>query len=179
MTAKPSELAQVPRRRRIRRAQATDAAAIAALVDSAEALRQVSPLEVFPLDQATVLHWLMQRDAGHVLEDRGEIQAYGELVPDARSSDRVWIGHMIVHPRRRGLGIGQRLVQELLRVAEHERGAREVARTVTPGACRTNAAASVAHGASTCSQLSNTSSNCLFLTLSGSCWLAGRPFVPT
>lgn len=127
MTAKPSELAQVPRRRRIRRARATDAAAIAALVDSAEALRQVSPLEAFPLDRATVLHWLLQRDAGHVLEDRGEIEAYGELVPDARSADRLWIGHMIVHPRRRGLGIGQRLVQELLRVAEHEHGAREVA----------------------------------------------------
>ena len=97
------------------------------MVNSAEDLRQVSPLEIYPLEQATVLHWLMQRDAGHVLEDRGEVVAYGELVPDKDDPARLWIGHMIVHPRRRGLGFGQRLVHELVRVAEQEREAREVA----------------------------------------------------
>lgn len=127
MTAELSESARIPRRRQVRRARATDAGAIAALVDTAEALRQVSPLESFPLDRATVLHWLLQRDAGYVLEDRGEIVAYGELVPDQQRPGRLWIGHMMVHPRRRGLGLGQRLVQELLNIAEHDRNAREVA----------------------------------------------------
>ncbi|RKZ13535.1 hypothetical protein DRQ32_01375 [bacterium] len=114
-------------RRRIRRAVASDAVSIAAMVTTAEDLRQVSPLEAFPLDTATVLHWLMKRGAGHVLQGKSEIVAYGELVPDQTDPARQWIGHMIVHPRRRGLGIGQRLVHELVRIAEHEREAREVA----------------------------------------------------
>lgn len=127
MALKQPRTAPQPRRHRIRRAAASDAVTIAGLVQSAEDLRQVSPLEVYPLDQATVLHWLMKRDAGYVLEDRGEVIAYGELVPDKDETDRLWIGHMIVNPRRRGLGLGQRLVHELVRVAEHEREAREVA----------------------------------------------------
>ena len=127
MAAEPSVSQHSIRRHRFRRATATDAAAVAALVSSPDDLHQVSPLETFPLESATVLHWLLQRNAGHVLEDRDGIVAYGELVPDDSRRDRVWIGHMIVHPRRRGLGLGQRLVQELLRVAEHERQAREVA----------------------------------------------------
>ena len=127
MVAEPSKIQESPRRRQIRRARAEDAGIIASMVASPDDLRQVSPLESFPLDRATVLHWIMQRDAGHVLEDRGEIIAYGELVPDKTNPDRVWIGHMIVHPRRRGLGLGQRLVHELIQIAESDRDAREVA----------------------------------------------------
>jgi hypothetical protein len=73
------------------------------MVASAEDLRQVSPLESFPLDRATVLHWIVKRDSGWVIEDHGEVVAYGELVPDKSREDRFWIGHMIVHPRRRGI----------------------------------------------------------------------------
>ncbi len=127
MNADPVSKPRPAARRRIRRAVAADAVSIAAMVTTAEDLRQVSPLEAFPLDTATVLHWLMKRDAGYVLEDNGEIVAYGELVVDQTDPARQWIGHMIVHPRRRGLGIGQRLVHELVRLAEHEREAREVA----------------------------------------------------
>ena len=106
---------------------AGDAPAIASMVASAEDLRQVSPLEIFPLDRSTVLHWILNRDAGWVVEDHGEVVAYGELVPDQTRSDRFWIGHMIVHPRRRGLGIGQRLVHGLVRIADADKDARVVA----------------------------------------------------
>jgi RimJ/RimL family protein N-acetyltransferase len=127
MVAHPLQTGQKAPRRQVRRARAEDAAAIAAMVASAEDLRQVSPLETYPLDRATVVHWILQRDAGWVIEDRGEIVAYGELVPDESRPDRFWVGHMIVHPGRRGLGLGQRLVHALLQVAEVEKDARVVA----------------------------------------------------
>jgi GNAT superfamily N-acetyltransferase len=110
----------------LRRAEERDAAAIAGLLATPQDLRQVSPEEEFPLDAATVRHWIRERGAGFVLEDRGGVVAYAELVPDAAVRGRVWVGHMMVDPHRRGLGLGQRLVRGLLEVAGQRR-AREVA----------------------------------------------------
>lgn len=111
----------------VRPARPQDAAEVAGLIRSAEDLRQVSPDETFPLTEATVRHWIEHRRAGYVLEQRGRILGYAELVDDARVAHRVWVGHMMVAPGRRGLGLGRRLVSALLRAAELDRDAHEVA----------------------------------------------------
>ena len=111
----------------VRPARPADAEAVAGLIRTAQDLAQVSPDETFPLSEATVRHWIEQRRAGYVLEQRRRIVGYAELVEDARESDRVWIGHMMVTPNQRGLGLGRTLVAALLRVAERDRDAHEVA----------------------------------------------------
>lgn len=111
----------------LRPAQERDADQIAALIATPQDLRQVSPDEEFPLDERTVRHWIRERRAGHVLIERGRVVAYAELVTDSAVRGRLWIGHMMVDPHRRGLGHGQRLVLGLLQIASEERNAREVA----------------------------------------------------
>ncbi len=123
----------------LRRATEADASAIANLLKTASDLRQVSPLETFPLEPETVRHWIRQRAAGYVLLERGEVVGYGELVADPSRSGRFWIGHMMIRASRRGLGLGRRMVASLLRVAIHERQAREIAISAfedNPGALR-------------------------------------------
>ena len=112
---------------RVRPARPEDAGAVAALVTTPRDLAQVSPDESFPLTPETVRHWIDQRRSGYVLEQRGRVVGYAELVDDGRASDRIWIGHMMVQPSQRGLGLGRTLVRTLQAVAEREKDAREVA----------------------------------------------------
>ena len=112
---------------RLRRALEEDAAVVAGLIDRPEDLRQVSPRETFPLDGETVRHWIRERVAGWVLEQRGEIVAYAELVPDPVKNGVFWIGHMMVQPSRRGLGLGRRTVVSLMRAAVEQLNADEIA----------------------------------------------------
>lgn len=111
----------------VRPARPADAEAVAGLLVTAADLAQVSPDETYPLTPETVRHWIEKRRAGYVLEQRRNIVGYAELVDDARDSDRVWIGHMMVSPGQRGLGLGRTLVDALLHIAEHDRDVSEVA----------------------------------------------------
>jgi len=111
---------------RVRPARPADAAAVAGLVSTPGDLAQVSPDETFPLTAETVRHWIEQRRSGYVLEQRGRVVGYAELVDDARVPARVWIGHMMVLPSQRGLGLGRILVRALQDIAERERDVREV-----------------------------------------------------
>lgn len=111
----------------MRPAHERDAGQIVALLASPQDLRQVSPDEEYPLDERTVQHWIRSRAAGHVLIERGRVVAYAELVQDSNVVGRLWIGHMMVDPQRRGLGLGQRLVAGLLEIARDELRVREVA----------------------------------------------------
>lgn len=111
---------------RVRPARTEDAPAIAALVASPADLYQVAPQESYPLTAEVVSYWLSRRDGCHVMEDEGEILAYGELNPDAAQRRVWWIGHVVVQARRRGQGLGRELVGALARVAAERRMARAV-----------------------------------------------------
>lgn len=111
----------------VRPARAADASGVAGLIHTAQDLAQVSPDETYPLTPETVRHWIEKRRAGYVLERRGQIVGYAELVDDVREHERVWVGHMMVSPNQRGLGLGRTLVNALLDIAERDRDAREVA----------------------------------------------------
>lgn len=112
---------------RVRPARPDDAGVVATLVSTPGELAQVSPDETFPLTAETVRHWIEHRRSGYVLEQRGRVVGYAELVDDGRAPDRVWVGHMMVVPSQRGLGLGRILVRALQGIAERERDVREVA----------------------------------------------------
>lgn len=123
--ATPTPLREVSYR--LRRALESDADDVSRLIDRAEDLRQVAPRETFPLDATTVRHWIRDRAAGWVLEQRGETVAYAELVTDPQKGGVFWIGHMMVQRSRRGLGLGQRMVVSLMRAAVEQLDADEIA----------------------------------------------------
>jgi RimJ/RimL family protein N-acetyltransferase len=100
----------------IRPATFADASAVAVLASSAEDVRQAAPSDVYPLQTQDVLRWLGREGrSGYVLEDRGEILAYGELNPEPQASRAYWIGHLIVRTDVRAQGIGKRMVASLTR----------------------------------------------------------------
>lgn len=62
----------------------------------------------------------------------GEVQAYGEVNPLGKDRGVWWLGHVIVGPDYRRLGLGQRLVRALVDVALHQLAAERVALIVFP-----------------------------------------------
>jgi GNAT superfamily N-acetyltransferase len=111
---------------RIRPAAETDAEEIALLVDTAADLEQMSPRESFPLTAAIVVQWLRERASGYILLENEALVAYAELNADDEVRQRYWIGHLAVHPRKRGRGRGRVFVHGLGRVARTLQRAREV-----------------------------------------------------
>jgi len=110
----------------VRPATFDDVPVIAELSPSAEDMRQAAPREMAPLDEEMVTQWMRERGSGFVLESNGRIVAYGELNENLQERDSYWIGHVMVHPRRRGMGNGRNLVGALLKHAMESLHAREV-----------------------------------------------------
>jgi RimJ/RimL family protein N-acetyltransferase len=110
----------------VRPASFDDVPVIAELSPSAEDMRQAAPREMAPLDEEMVTQWMRERGSGFVLESNGRIVAYGELNENLEESNTYWIGHVMVHPRRRGAGFGRNLVGALLKHAMETLHAREV-----------------------------------------------------
>jgi RimJ/RimL family protein N-acetyltransferase len=110
----------------VRPATLDDVPVIAELSPSAEDMRQTAPREMAPLDAEMVTQWLRERGSGFVLEYDGRIVAYGELNENSEERASYWIGHVMVHPRRRGSGFGRNLVGALLKHAMESLNAREV-----------------------------------------------------
>lgn len=87
-----------------------------------EELRFLSPSLEFPLTPEKVVSW--KQAGGRVLvwegADNGTPIAYGELNPMKHERRHWWLGHVLVHPEFRGLGLGKAFVRMLLASAASE-----------------------------------------------------------
>lgn len=110
----------------IRTATESDLPRVLELVDDADVARQVAPLDEIPLEVSSVRAWMARAVVSVVMERKGRVVAFATLVADARVAGRIWIGHVVLDRSARGLGLGQRFVRGLLRMARGRADVREV-----------------------------------------------------
>jgi RimJ/RimL family protein N-acetyltransferase len=110
------------------------AAVVADWVRTEDELRRLAPSTPPPLTAEKVSKWRkIGGEAFVALEARESCPvAYGELNPMRYETGHVWLGHVIVDPTRRGIGIGRWFVESLLNEAFLERAARKVSLIVFP-----------------------------------------------
>jgi len=102
-------------------------------VVDAQELFLLAPKTAPPLTPAKVLGWALPSDRPYVMLDAAAcVVGYAELNRMADSNSRLWIGHVLIAPHRRGAGYGTRLVRLLLEAAFRDRRVREVGLTVFP-----------------------------------------------
>lgn len=111
---------------RIRTATDEDVSRVLELVESDDDLRQVAPADESPLAESSVRAWMDRAITSLVMERRGRVIAFATLVPDSRDPHRLWIGHVVLALRERGLGLGQRFIRGLLRLARGRGDVHEV-----------------------------------------------------
>lgn len=103
-------------------------------VTSTEQLRWLAPGTAPPLTSEKVVAW--RRAGGHpyllVRDGQHEPVGYGELNPMRRLPRDLWLGHLIIKPDERGLGLGQVFVRELLLHAFDQLAAERVSLIVFP-----------------------------------------------
>ncbi|MDO8629584.1 MAG: GNAT family N-acetyltransferase [Phycisphaerales bacterium] len=110
------------------------AAVVVGWVWTEDELRRLAPSTPPPLTAEKVSKWRKVGGEAFVAFEDGDScpVAYGELNPMRYESGHVWLGHVIVDPARRGMGIGRRFVESLLHEAFFERAARKVSLIVFP-----------------------------------------------
>ena len=110
------------------------AGVVAAWARNPQELLWLAPKSTFPLTAAKVLAWpghdgcplLFRGD--HV----GEPLGYVELNPMPGEKRHLWLGHCVIDPGYRGMGLGQRMVRLLLEVGFARRGAERISLVVFP-----------------------------------------------
>ncbi len=107
---------------------------VASWVGSDRELTWLAPSIVPPLTAAKVCAWGEAGGERLLFWGSGsdEPVGYGELHRMPRSLDQWWIGHVIVDPGRRGVGLGRGFVRHLLARAFGALAAREVLLLVFP-----------------------------------------------
>ncbi len=107
---------------------------IAAWVTSEQDLRWLAPGTLPPLTGDKINAWKKVGGAALVgFERSGELPvAYGELNPMRSEAGHFWIGHVLIDPQKRGLGVGRLFVRKLLEDAFCRQEARRVSLVVFP-----------------------------------------------
>lgn len=132
MAAEPVTREQVTHAR-LRAFRPADAPLIAGWARSPSEVEWLAPRTPPPLTATKVIGW---HEAGRqpltlVLPDLTPV-AYGELNTLRRRAREYWLGHLVVDPQLRGLGLGRRLTELLLARAFDWHGARRVTLVVFP-----------------------------------------------
>ena len=125
--------------------EACFAQTVARWVSDPEQLRLLAPSSTFPLSPARVCRWVKPGGYAYLLVKvetaDGKCLAppaganplgYGELNPMRSDPAHLWIGHVLIDPRRRGCGYGLRLTSLLVEEAFLRRGAGRISLVVFP-----------------------------------------------
>ena len=92
------------------------AATVASWVRGPEELVWLAPSTSWPLTAAKVVGWCRPSDRPVLMFDGGDGLpcGYAELNPLRDSRSRLWVGHVVIDPTRRGSGLGQRFTRLLV-----------------------------------------------------------------
>lgn len=109
-------------------------AQVAGWVQTPEELNLLAPATESPLTAAKIRSW--HKKGVHPflgwLDDGDEPVGYGEINAMPYTDGQMWLGHILVAPQYRHLGLGRRLVNGLLEIAFEEFGANNVCLIVFP-----------------------------------------------
>lgn len=94
----------------------------------------LAPRATPPITAQKICDWRQpgRRQIVLAAPDSSAIAAYGEVNRMSRRSNEYWLGHLIVKPRLRGIGVGRRLCEVLLEHAFEQLGASRVSLVVFP-----------------------------------------------
>jgi RimJ/RimL family protein N-acetyltransferase len=119
---------------RLRQFDPLYASILAGWVTTAEELRLLAPATDSPLTAAKVRSW-HKKDVHPFLgwlDGEDQPVGYGEINSMPYADGQMWLGHILVAPSHRHLGLGQRLVRGLLEIAFDEFNAWNVCLIVFP-----------------------------------------------
>ncbi|WP_410500034.1 GNAT family N-acetyltransferase [Chitinibacter sp. S2-10] len=106
----------VSTRYQLRRANLDDLAEIVSWPQTPTELRYLFPRASWPAEPLKLLEHLAGHDEGFVVCDAGRVLGFASLY-NPKQQGRAWIGHLIVHPQARRMGIARYLVTALTTVA--------------------------------------------------------------
>ena len=121
-------------RLRLKPFQVSSASIVAGWVSGADELRLLAPMTAAPLTAQKVAAWQRPQTRSFLLfvGDREDPVGYAELNAIRDDPYHYWLGHIVLCPALRGLGIGGRFVRALVSTALDEQGARRVSLIVCP-----------------------------------------------
>ncbi len=119
---------------RLRQFDPLYASLVASWVPSPQELHRLAPATDPPLTAARIREW--HKKGVHPflgwLDGESQPVGYGEINTMPYSESQMWLGHILIDPSHRHLGLGRRLVQGLLEIAFEEFGAASVCLIVFP-----------------------------------------------
>jgi ribosomal protein S18 acetylase RimI-like enzyme len=109
-----------------RRATLEDLSAVVNWPENPTELRFLFPNAQWPVETLKLMEHLASHEEGFVVCENGRTLGYASLY-NAKHQGRAWIGHLIVNPRARRMGVARYLVSALTTIAQERHRASEMA----------------------------------------------------
>ncbi|WP_157314384.1 GNAT family N-acetyltransferase [Chitinibacter sp. GC72] len=116
----------VQTRYHLRRATLDDLSSVVGWPQTPTELRYLFPRAQWPAEPLKLLEHLANHEEGFVVCDSERILGYASLY-NPKPQGRAWIGHLIVNPRARRMGVARYLVTALTTIAQERYRAKEMA----------------------------------------------------